>query len=68
MARLTPVFKKEDPAEIGNYRPLSLLRVPSKILDWFESCVMDIHVIVKHVFSDNEVFKKLNAKKFLKDI
>ena len=29
---------------------------------------MDIHVIVKHVFSDNEVFKKLNAKKILKDI
>ena len=35
VARLTPVFKKDDPTEMNNYRPLSLLDVPSKIL---ESC------------------------------
>ena len=49
VSRLTPVFKKDDPTEIGNYRPLSLPSVPSKIS---ESCVVDI--IVKHAFSDNE--------------
>ena len=38
---LTSVFKKDDPTEIGNYRPLCLLSVhaPSKIL---ESCVADM--------------------------
>ena len=35
VARLTPVLKKDDPTEMNNYRPLSLLDVPSKIL---ESC------------------------------
>ena len=49
VARLTPVFKKDDPTEIGNYRPLSLQSVPSKIL---ESCVADM--IAKHVFSENQ--------------
>ena len=36
VARLTPVFKKDDPTVMSNYRPLSLLSAPSKIL---ESCV-----------------------------
>ena len=36
---------------MSNYRPLSLLSVPSKIL---ESCVADM--IAKHVFSENEAF------------
>lgn len=49
VARLTPLFIKDAPTEIGNYRSPSLLSVPSKIL---ESCVADI--IVKLVFSDNE--------------
>ena len=49
VARLTPVFKKDDPTVMSNYRPLSLLSVPSKIL---ESCVVDM--IAKHVFSENE--------------
>ena len=49
VARLTPVFKKDDPTEMSNYRPLSLLNVPSKIL---ESCVAEM--IGKHVFSENE--------------
>ena len=46
---LTPVFKKDDPTVMSTYRPLSLLSVPSKIL---ESCVADM--IAKHVFSENE--------------
>ena len=45
----TPVFKKDDPTVMSNYRPLSLLSVPRKIL---ESCVADM--IAKHVFSENE--------------
>ena len=33
VARLTPEFKKDDPTEMSNYRSLSLLSVPSKILE-----------------------------------
>ena len=45
----TAVFKKDDPTVMSSYRLLSLLSVPSKIL---ESCVADM--IAKHVFSENE--------------
>lgn len=50
MSKQTPVHKKDDPTEIGNYRPLSLLSVPSKIL---ELCVADS--IVSHVFNEELV-------------
>ena len=43
-----PVFKKDDGADISNYRPISLLSAPSKIM---ESCVS--HPIVCHVFDHN---------------
>ena len=35
-ARLIPMYKKDDEADTNNYRPISLLSVPSKIM---ESCV-----------------------------
>ena len=47
-ARLVPVFKKDDAADISNYRPISLLSAPSKIM---ESYVSD--TIVRHVFDNN---------------
>lgn len=37
-ARLVPVFKRDDATDVSNYRPISLLSVPSKIM---ESCVSD---------------------------
>ena len=45
-ARITPVFKKDDETDMGNYRPISLLSVPSKIL---ESLVND--ALVRHSFN-----------------
>ena len=45
-AKLTAVYKKDDDTDRGNYRPLSILSVPSKIM---ESCINDI--IVDHVFN-----------------
>ena len=49
-ARLIPVYKKNDEADMNNYRPISLLIVPSKIM---ESCVSD--AVVRHVFQNNLV-------------
>ena len=48
--RLNPICKKYDEPDIGNYRPLSMLSVPSKIL---ESCVTDS--VVDHVFTRNQL-------------
>jgi hypothetical protein len=50
VARLNAVFKKDDETVRENYRPLSILSVPSKIL---ESCVAD--TLVKHTFIDNQL-------------
>ena len=50
VARLDPIFKKDDESDRGNYRELSMLSVPSKIL---ESCVTDS--IVDHVITGNQL-------------
>ena len=50
IAKLTPIFKKDDATEIGNYRPISLLSIPSKIL---ESEVNDS--LVDHVFKEHRL-------------
>ena len=50
IARLTPIYKKDDETERGNYRPVSLLSIPSKIM---ESIVND--ALVKHVFRENNL-------------
>ena len=52
-ARLIPVYKKDDEADTNNYRPISLLSVPSKIM---ESCVSES--VVRHVFQNNLVTDK----------
>ena len=49
-ARLTPVYKKDDETDCCNYRPISLLSVPSKIL---ESVVND--TIVRHAYKANNL-------------
>ena len=49
-AKLTPVYKKDDETDCCNYRPISLLSVPSKIL---ESVVND--TIVRHVYKANNL-------------
>ena len=56
MSRQTPVHKKDDPTEIGNYRPLSLLSGLSKIL---ELSVADS--IVSHVFNEELVTNNQRA-------
>ena len=50
VARLTPIFKREDETDRGNYRPISILGVPSKIL---ESEAND--TLVRHAFKENQL-------------
>ena len=39
---MTPIFKKDDPVEISNYRPISLLSTVGKVLE---------KIVHKHVFN-----------------
>ena len=50
IARLTPIFKKDEESDVENYRPVSILSVRSKML---ESQVNS--AIVDHVFEKNEL-------------
>ena len=50
IAKLTPILKKDDATEIGNYRLILLLSIPSKIL---ESEVND--TLVHHVFKEHRL-------------
>ena len=50
LARISPIHKKDDETDIANYRPVSLLSIPSKIL---ESLVND--ALVDHVFTSNDL-------------
>ena len=50
VARITPIHKKDDETDIANYRPVSPLSIPSKIL---EELVNDI--LVDHVFTANDL-------------
>lgn len=50
VARLTPIFKRDDETDRGNYRPISILGVPSKILE-FEAN----DTLVRHAFKENQL-------------
>ena len=48
-ARLAPILKKDDETDMGNYRPISLLSVPGKIMESAE--IND--TLVQHIFKSN---------------
>ena len=55
-ARLTPIYKKDDETDCGNYRPVSLLSVPSKIMESEVNDTLVRHVFIKdnNLVSDNQ--------------
>ena len=48
MAKLTPIFKKDDATETGNYRPISLLSILSKIIESEVNDTLLHHVFKRH--------------------
>ena len=55
LAHVTPLFKKGDRHNTGNYRPISLLSILSKVL---ERCVFDQ---VFEYFTENNIISKVQA-------
>ena len=55
-ARLRPIFKRDNETDSGNYRPVSLLSVPTKIL---EAVINDR--MVQYIFKDNKLCQKING-------
>ena len=51
-ARVVPIFKKNDKTSVGNYRPVSILSIVSKV---FEKVVYDQ---VESYFKDNKLLYK----------
>ena len=54
-ANVTPIFKKDDPSEVSNYRPISLLSTVGKALE---------KIVHKHVFNffhENQVITSLQS-------
>ncbi|KAK4816123.1 hypothetical protein QYF61_011359 [Mycteria americana] len=44
LASVTPIYKKGQQEDLGNYRPVSLTSVPGKIVEWFILSVLNRHV------------------------
>ena len=54
-ANVTPIFKKEDPSVVSNYRPISLLSAVGKVLE---------KIVHKHLFNfvrDNDILSALQS-------
>ena len=51
-ANVVPVFKKDDPQKVNNYRPISLLSVVSKV---FERCV---YKYIHNFIHDNQLLSQ----------
>ena len=54
LARITPVLKASDCTKVENYRPISILPILSKLLEWhIYNCLMK-HLNDHHPLSDNQ--------------
>lgn len=54
LSRVTPVFKKGKPSDVNNYRPISLLSIPGKILEAVVCNSMNEHLQSHNLLSRNQ--------------
>jgi hypothetical protein len=54
LARVNPIFKKGKTTDVNNYRPISLLSIPGKILEDIVSCTLDHHIQSQGLLSQNQ--------------
>ena len=54
LSRVKPVFKKGAPTDMSNFRPISLLSIPGKILEDIISNSIDNHIEAQNLLSDNQ--------------
>ena len=54
-ASVTPVFKKNDPSDVSNYRPISLLNTLAEVLEKI------VHKYVFNFLNDHHVFTTLQS-------
>ena len=55
LANVTPIHKKDDPSDVSNYRPISLLSTIGKVLEKI------VHKYVFNFFRDNRVITSLQS-------
>lgn len=55
LANVTPILKKDDPSNVSNYRPISLLSTIGKVLEKL------IHKYVFNFFHEHEVLTTLQS-------
>ena len=54
-ANITPIYKKDDPSDPSNYRPISLFSAVGKVLEKL------VHKYVFNLFRDNEIITTLQS-------
>lgn len=54
-ANVTPIFKKDDPSEVSNYRPISLLSTVGKVLEKI------VHKYIFNFFRDHNIITTLQS-------
>ena len=66
LARVSPIFKKDDSTDPGNYRPVSILSVPSKLLESEISTVIVNHVMNNNLITPNQwAYRKAHSTELL---
>ncbi|PFX27068.1 RNA-directed DNA polymerase from mobile element jockey [Stylophora pistillata] len=54
LSRVNPIFKNGRPTDVNNFRPISLLNIPGKILEDIVSTSLDLHIKSLGLLSDNQ--------------
>lgn len=54
LSRVNPIFKKGSPTEVNNYRPISLLSIPGKILEDVVSDTLNNHLETQGLLSHRQ--------------